>query len=132
MEKERKKYFTKEAMQLGHCGEKEFCSRRSDKDTFYTANAPESLVPDEKNATWELNKDGRRNANAIEASCVGNEVASRKLDSASMYHELATVISEKREWTRTHKGAMCAANAMKPFVRERSGRCGCSWAPIVR
>ena len=82
-------------MQLGHCGEKEFCSRRSDKDTFYTANAPESLVPDEKNATWELNKDGRRNANAIEASCVENEVASRKLDSASMYHELATVINEK-------------------------------------
>ena len=107
MEKERRKYFTKEAMQLGHCGEKEFCSRRFDKNTFYTANA-------------------------IEASCVGNEVASRKLDSASMYHELATVISEKREWTRTHKGAMCAANAMKPFVRERSGRCECSWAPIVR
>ena len=79
MEKERRKYFTKEAMQLGHCGEKEFCSRRFDKNTFYTANA-------------------------IEASCVGNEVASRKLDSASMYHELATVISEKEGMDKNSQG----------------------------
>ena len=107
MEKERRKYFTKEAIRLGYHSEKEFCSRRSDKDTFYTANA-------------------------IEALCVENKEASRELDSISMCHELATAISEKREWQKTHEGDMCAADAMKPFVQGRSGQGECSWAPIVR
>ena len=62
----------------------------------------------------------------------GKCTAARKLSSVSMCHGLATAINVKREWTKTHKGDVCAADATRPFVLGRSGQYGCSWAPIVR
>jgi hypothetical protein len=61
----------------------------------------------------------------------GKCTAARKLSSVSMCHGLATAINVKREWTKTHKGDVCAADATRPFVLGRSGQYGCSWPPIV-
>jgi hypothetical protein len=104
-------------------------ARKLDKTTFCTANATENLVSDEGTATRKFDKtimyvvSTKRHAR--------DEVASRKFSSVSMCHGLATAINVKREWTRTHEGAMCAADATRPFVLGRSGQYGCSWAPIV-
>jgi hypothetical protein len=105
-------------------------ARKFDKTTFCTANATENLASDGGTATRKLDKtimyvvSTKRHAR--------DEVASRKFSSANMYHELATAINVKKEWTKTHKGDVCAADATRPFVLGRSGQYGCSWAPIVR
>ena len=56
-----------------------------------------------------------------------------EISKTGLRHEHALLLyAKKREWTKTHEGDMCAADAMKPFVQGRSGQGECSWAPIVR
>ena len=63
-----------------------------------------------KNATrlWD--------ANASKSLVLERSASIEELSKTGLRHEHALLLyAKKREWTKTHEGDMCAADAMKPF-----------------